>query len=227
VPEHTHATGTLGFTDGRLPDTGERDALVALLGDVRGRAVLDLGGTDPYLGRQVLDGGARRYVGLVRDVSPFAAAGLTGGAAEIHQQDLDSWSGHGLGRFDAALSRRALHHVRNLARLLDTLRHHLLPDARLVFSVRHPLMTAGVTRLSPDGTGIEVTIRDYLDDGPAPSTPTVAAGELPARHRRFDTYIRELRYSGFRLEELVETADVAPSGDGVPAWAVFRCTRRG
>ncbi|HTJ36945.1 MAG TPA: hypothetical protein VL738_27285 [Dactylosporangium sp.] len=158
-----------------MPESpADLDAAVALLGDVSGRHVVDLGCTEPALGRRLLDGGAGGYAGLARDEATLAAArdALRGTPARLSAQDLDRFDGVGLGRFDAAVSLRALGGVRNLARLLDTLFHHLRPGARLVISVRHPAATAG----------------GYFDEG----------------HRRFDTYVRELGHSGFGLVELAE-----------------------
>jgi SAM-dependent methyltransferase len=182
-----------------MPESpADLDAAVALLGDVAGRSVVDLGCTAPALGRRLLDEGAGGYAGLARDDAALAAAAdeLRGTPAELTAQDLDRWSGVGLGRFDAAVSLRALGRVRNLARLFDTLFHHLRPGGRLVFSVRHPVATAGAGR-------------GYLDEDPA------------AGHRRFDTYVRELRYSGFGLDELAELGR-----DGRPEWLVVRGRRR-
>lgn len=178
-----------------MPESpADLDAAVALLGDVSGRRVVDLGCTEPVLGRRLLDAGAGGYAGLARDDKALAAAenALRGTAAQLHEEDLDRWSGVGLGRFDAAVSLRALDRVRNLARLFDTLFHHLRPGGRLVFSVRHP-----VASTDPE--------RGYLDED----------------HRRFDTYVRELRYSGFSMVELAELG----SG-GQAEWLVVHGQRR-
>ncbi len=130
--------------------------------------------------------------------------------------DLDRWWGENLGTFDLVVSVTAPQHVRNLARLLETLHHHVVPGGRFVFQVDHPSTTAG-----PAG---------YFTDGARPELPTWAG--RPAHHRSLETYLRDLRYCGFRLDEFSEgkpgevgfrTPTAAPPHN--PRWALFRCVR--
>ncbi|WP_199443806.1 class I SAM-dependent methyltransferase [Umezawaea beigongshangensis] len=202
-------------------DTAARDAadhVLALLGDVRDRAVLDLGCGDPLVVRRVAGGGPRTCVGLAADESLAAGARTAAHPhpVDVRTTDLDRWWGADLGRFDLVVSTTAPQHVRNLARLLETLHHHVEPGGRFVFRVDHPTATAG-----PAG---------YFADGERPDLPTWA--DRPAHHRSLETYLRALRHCGFRLDEFSEGKPGEVGFDdhpraplAAPRWALFRCVR--
>ncbi|MFD9739262.1 class I SAM-dependent methyltransferase [Umezawaea sp. NPDC059074] len=193
----------------------EATHVLALLGDVRGRAVLDLGCGDQHVIRSVVGGGPAAHVGLAAD-DALAARARAAGSFDVRAVDLDRWWGDGLGRFDLVVSSRAVQHVRNLARLLETLHHHVAPGGRLVLLVDHPAATAG-----PEG---------YFTDGERPGLPTWAG--RPAHHRSLETYLRDLRHCGFRLDEFSEGnpgevgfAERPAEPPTEPRWALFRCVR--
>lgn len=159
----------------------------AFLGPARGVRVLELGGAS--LTGWAAHGGAAVYRDLPAD-------------------DLDGWSGHADGTFDLVASWMALHRTRNLARLLETVHHHLRPGGRLVLAVPHPVATAAV-----DG-GPPV----YFREG-----ERKAGGEV-VRHRTLERYVTDLRLCGFTLVELSEGR---PGSDDLPTGLVLRCRRAG
>ncbi|MGW3967454.1 class I SAM-dependent methyltransferase [Amycolatopsis sp. NPDC005003] len=179
-------------------------SLEALLGAPRGRPVLDFGCADPAIAAHLARHG--RYVGLADGESSRAAvlAELDGHPADVRTTDLDRWAGHDLGTFDVVYAGTP-GHVGNLARVLETFHHHLVPAGRLVCALDHPLATAGTA--------------GYFAEGPRPGHRR--RGGRTAHHRRFETWIRELRYCGFQLTEAVE----GPDGDDGAPWLAFRCVR--
>jgi SAM-dependent methyltransferase len=210
-----------GADQGGQP-AGDLPLLLTFLGDLRGRTILDLGCADPWVADRALAAGARGYLGLAPTEELLAAAGRGLRAAgddatrgEVRLQNLDRWAGHDLGVFDVVGARRALQYVRNIARLLETVHHHVASGGRLVFSVDHPAMTAGRD------------LGDYFRAGERPELPRWAG--LPAHHRSLEGYLRELRYCGFRLEEFAEGPPTPDDGDDAtpwpPRWAVFSCVR--
>jgi len=182
---------------------GEFTAVRAYLGDLRGRAVLDFGCAEPGVAAHAVASGAH-YLGCAADDGSRAAAS-DAGAGEIRVTDLDRWSGHDAGQFDVVVSSGALAYVRNLARLLETWHHHVVPGGRLVFTVDHPVAIGGGR---------------YFDEGVRQEYPRWAG--RTAYHRTFESYVRELRYCGFRLLELTEGGTPET---GAPQWTAWRCVR--
>lgn len=209
--------------------SGDQALVVAFLGDLRGRAVLDVGCGDPVLTAHALRSGVHSYVGVAQDEETADGVRRLLGRDVGHVQvrDLNRWSGRGDSpRVDVVVSRHVLHRVRNLPRLLAAVQHDLVPGGRLVFSVPHPMATAVVG--SAHGRGWLRTA-DYFREGERPVTAAFPGG--PPWHRTVETYLRELRLCGLRLDEFSEglaemdhTAGPTGPGDG-PRWAVFRCVR--
>jgi len=187
----------------RARPSGEFAALKAYLGDLRGRAVLDFGCAEPRVVTHAVTSGAH-YTGYAAD-DGISSSARQAGAGEVKVTDLDRWSGHDAGQFDVVVSSGALAYVRNLARLLETWHHHVVPGGRLVFTVDHPAATGGVR---------------YFDEGPREEYPRWAG--RTAYHRTFESYVRELRYCGFQLLELAEGGTPDP---GTPQWTAWRCVR--
>jgi hypothetical protein len=88
-----------------------------------------------------------------------------------------------------------------------------------VFLVDHPVTTAGE--------------EGYFAEGERSALPSWAG--RPAYHRSLETYVRDLRYCGFRLDEFSEgkpgevgfddpDPDLVPP-TASPRWALFRCVR--
>jgi SAM-dependent methyltransferase len=195
-----------GVSTKRTCPTDALSAVTAFLGDLRGRTVLDFGCAEHRVAEHVTTSGGR-YLGVAADerLRLAAASAAETDPDDVRVADIDRWSGHDAGVYDVVVSVLAPQYVSNLARLLETLHHHVVSGGRLVFAVDHPFATA-----EPDG---------YFQDGPRPAAPQWTG--RTANHRCFEAYLRELRYCGFRLTEFAE----GPAGGTGPLWAVFRCTR--
>jgi SAM-dependent methyltransferase len=135
----------------------ERPAMLAALGDVRGRQVLDAGCGAGALAVELAARGAAQVVGV--DVSErmvaaarervaaapasasasFVVGDLAGGAALAPFAD---------GAFDVAASSLALHYVRDWEPVLGALARVVVPGGRVVLSTHHPEL---VERGWPDG----------------------------------------------------------------------------
>lgn len=190
---------------GGLDDAPEWPTLQALLPDLRGRNVLDLGCGFGWFCRWARENGAAHATGIDVSEKMLAQAKATTPDAEIAYTKAD------LERlelppstFDLVYSSLALHYIANLEALLAQVHRSLVPGGSLVFSVEHPIYTA------PADPGWLVAASDrkvwpvdrYLDEGPR-STDWLTKGVIK-QHRTLATYINLLLLTGFALAHVEE-----------------------
>lgn len=120
----------------------ERPATLSLMGDVRGRRVLDAGCGPGVYAEILVERGAdvvgfdasKRMVGLATE--------RLRGRAEFFRANLeDTWGWLDDGAFDLAVCALAMDYVRDWSGPLSEFRRVLRPGGRLVFSVEHPAST--------------------------------------------------------------------------------------
>jgi ubiquinone/menaquinone biosynthesis C-methylase UbiE len=188
----------------------EWPALRALLLDLRGRAVLDLGCGFGWFCRWVREQGASRILGIdvsekmltrARDATDDAA--ITYARADMEQLELPPKS------FDLVYSSLAFHYVDHLETLMAKVYRSLVPGGRLVFSVEHPIFTAPTQPgWSVDAAGRKTwPVDGYLDEGPR-STDWLAKGVIK-QHRTVATYVHMLLRLGFALSHIEEWGPTA------------------
>lgn len=195
----------LGRSVEGLDGAAEWPALQALLPDLRGLRVLDLGCGFGWFCRWAREHGAATVLGL--DVSERMLArarattedpAITYTRADLEQVHLDAAS------FDLVYSSLALHYVEALDRLLTEVHAALASGGRLVFSVEHPIYTApSEPRWSVDAAGQKTwPVDGYLVEGPR-STDWLTKGVIK-QHRTLATYVTMLLRHGFTLAHLEE-----------------------
>jgi SAM-dependent methyltransferase len=190
---------------GGLDEAPEWPVLRALLPDLRGRSVLDLGCGYGWFCRWARENGAARVLGidvsekmLARAAATTADPAITYARADMERLDLTAAS------FDLAYSSLAVHYIANLDGLLAQVHRALGPGGSLVFSAEHPMFTA------PDAPGWIVDaagrrvwpVNRYLDEGPR-STDWLAKGVIK-QHRTIGTYLNLLLRAGFALTHVEE-----------------------
>ena len=203
-----------------LDGAPEWPALRALLPDLRGLRVLDLGCGFGWFCRWARQAGAARV--LVIDVSekmlararatePDAAVEYT--RADLERLELAPTS------FDLAYSSLALHYIKDLDRLLAGVHGALVPGGSLVFSVEHPIYTAPAEpRWSTDAAGRKSwPVDSYLSEGPR-STDWLAKGVIK-QHRTVATYINLLVRLSFGLTHVEEWGPTDRQIAARPNWA--------
>jgi len=121
-------------------DTIERPAFLDVLGDVRGRRVLDLGCGDGRFGRNLLDAGALSYLGVDASANRAALADQTLPGCVRHQR-IEEFTAPP-GSMELVVSRLALHYVSDVGAVLRRVYTTLADSGRLVFSVEHPVITS-------------------------------------------------------------------------------------
>ena len=198
---------------GRLPRSvkglegaPEWPSLRALLPDMRGLRVLDLGCGYGWFCRWAREQGAARVVGVdVSEKMLARARALTAADAAIDyvRADLESLELPEAG-FDLAYSSLALHYVEAFASLFSTLHRALVAGGHLIFSVEHPMFTAP----SRPGWAVDAQghrtwpVDSYLVEG-ARQTDWLTKGVVK-QHRTLSTYVNLLLRQGFSLSHLEE-----------------------
>lgn len=188
----------------------ERPALAALLPDVRGAHVLELGCGDGALARRLAQAGAREVVAVDASQRMLALAEPHARVrylrAGIETLDRPAASA------DLVVSSLALHYVRDYAGLIARITGWLRPGGRLVFSVEHPICTAARPMtgwLLVNGASVW-PVDHYAEE--APRTQDWLGRTVVKHHRRLATLVGEMLAAGLTLTGLDEPR---PSAEAV------------
>lgn len=188
-----------------LDGAPEWPALRALLPNLRGAKVLDLGCGFGWFSRWAKEAGAAEVVGMDLSENMLARARAEGGAPVITyiKADMEGLSLREAA-FDLVYSSLALHYVEKLDELMATVHQSLKPGGALVVSVEHPMMTAPAHAVwSVDGAGSKAwPVNNYLDEGPR-KTNWLAKGVIK-QHRTMATYLNMLSRLGFDIAHIEE-----------------------
>ncbi|HWL79480.1 MAG TPA: class I SAM-dependent methyltransferase [Roseomonas sp.] len=204
-PEFFAGYSRLGRSVQGLEGAPEWPALQAMLPDLRGRRVVDLGCGFGWFCRWARGQGASVVLGLdvsermlARARASTADPAITYERADLEQLRLPEAA------FHLAYSSLALHYIEALPDLMAQVHRALAPGGMLVFSVEHPIYTAprqpGWTT-GPEGRSTW-PVDAYLNEGPR-STDWLAKGVVK-QHRMIGTYVNLLIGLGFALAHLQE-----------------------
>jgi 2-polyprenyl-3-methyl-5-hydroxy-6-metoxy-1,4-benzoquinol methylase len=204
----------------------ERDDLLALLPDVDGRRVLDLGCGAGQLAHHLATTGAVEVVGV--DVSERMLALARAGWAHprvTYRHEAIEEVAFPPARFDLIVSSLALHYVDDYAGLITRIAGWLAPGGVLVYSTEHPIFTA---RLPDDGWVLDDAGRRirwgldrYADEGARDETWFVPG--VRKVHRMLATLINGLLDAALVVERVVEPI---PSEQWLKAHPLARDERR-
>ena len=183
-PEFFEGYSRLGRSVQGLEGAAEWPALRALLPDMHGLRVVDLGCGFGWFCRWSRDQGAAQVLGLDVSEKMLARARAETDDREITYQQADMETLELLaGSFDLAYSSLALHYVDRLDRLLTVVHGTLVPGGSSVLSVEHPIYTAPRQPgwVTDDKGGSTWPIDAYLVEGPR-STDWLTKGVIK-QHR--------------------------------------------
>jgi len=205
-----------------LDGAPEWPALRALLPDLAGKRVVDLGCGFGWFCRWAAAQGAAQVLGL--DVSEnMLARARAASAHEIvyERADLETLS-LPEASFDLAYSSLAFHYVENVAGLLATVHRALGPGGKLVFSVEHPIYTApSHPGWVMDAPGRRTwPIDGYSSEG-SRTTDWLAKGVVK-QHRTIGTTLNLLIRAGFAIAHVEDFAPTAAQIQANPALAEER-----
>lgn len=199
--EHGEFLGEVDFV--WCPE-GLREADAGLLGDVRGKRILELGCGAAAAGRWLLKSGAE-VIGL--DLS----AGMLRHAAEknhasgvplpLVQADASALP-FGAETFDIVCTAfGAVPFIDDSARVMREVRRVIKPGGRWVFSVTHPMRWIFLD--DPTERGL-VAVHSYFDRRPYVEYDEHGVATYVEHHRTLGDRIRELIAAGFTLVDLIE-----------------------
>nr|WP_246257418.1 class I SAM-dependent methyltransferase [Amycolatopsis anabasis] len=224
----------LGDADFVWCPEGLREAEEALLGDVRGKRVLEVGCGQAACSRWLAGAGARPIgLDLSDGMLRHARAGnaRTGLDVPLLQATAERLP-LATGSADLACSAfGAIPFVRSIDAVFAELARVLRPGGRWVFAVTHPMRW--IFPDDPGPAGLTAT-QPYFDRTPYVETDGEGAATYVEYHRTLGDYVRALTGAGFRLDDLIEPewpeghtrvwGQWSPlRGKLFPGTAIFRC----
>jgi len=198
-----HGT-TLGDADFLWCPEGLREADAHLLGDVRGRDVLELGCGAAQAGRWLVAQGARVAAFDVSLGQLHVARELdrrTGVVVPTVQADAQRLPFRDASFDVVASAFGAIPFVADSAGTMREVARVLRPGGRFVFSTTHPVRWAFADDPGPDGL---VVRQPYFDRTPYVEQDDHGTATYVEHHRTLGDRVRELVAAGFALLDLVE-----------------------
>ncbi len=203
-----------------LDGAPEWPKLRAMLPDLAGRSVLDLGCGFGWFSRWAAENGAGEVLGIDLSARMLARAN-----ADTHFSNV-TYQRHDLDlvvlepdSFDVAYSSLTLHYLEDLPGIFGKVRTALRAGGAFVFSVEHPLFTAPTNPefVASPGGSLTWPVDRYLIEGPR-VTNWFAPGVVK-QHRTIGTYVNTLIGEGFGVDALVEWGPTPEEVQITPAWA--------
>jgi SAM-dependent methyltransferase len=188
-----------------LDGAPEWPALRALLPDLRGKRVVDLGCGFGWFARWARIQGAADVLGidlsenmLLRASAETADPGVRYLRADLESLELPEEA------FDLAFSSLALHYVEEFGRLVGEVFRALGSGGHFVFSVEHPIYMAAMRPgwLATDNGGRTWPVDHYAIEGPR-ITDWLARG-VRKQHRTLGATLNTLIDAGFAIRRVVE-----------------------
>ncbi|MEA4920216.1 MAG: methyltransferase domain-containing protein [Clostridiaceae bacterium] len=185
----------------------EKPAIFSMLGDVKGKSVIDLGCGYGENCKAFSEMGAERIVGIDISRKMLELAKKENCAQNIHYLNMPMENIRSLDdKFDIAVSSLALHYIRGYDELIYDVFSLLKPGGIFLFSQEHPLTTAPVDGAkwikNEDGSVDHYRLADYARAGERKVTWFV--DDVVKYHRTFSQLINGLVRSGFVILEMEE-----------------------
>lgn len=221
-PEFFEGYSQLGRSVEGLDGAAEWASIRAMLPDLEGKRIVDLGCGFGWFCRFARDEGASSVLGFDVSENMLARARATSdpaigyAKADLEVLELPEAS------FDLVYSSLAFHYIKDLEALLARVHSALTTGGQLVFSIEHPIyMAPAHPGWSKDADGRATwPVNGYLDEGPR-TTDWLAKGVVK-QHRTMGTLINILIGLGFTLLHVEEWGPSHAQVAAHPEWAEER-----
>jgi ubiquinone/menaquinone biosynthesis C-methylase UbiE len=199
-----------------LAGAAEWPSMRALLPDLHGRRVLDLGCGFGWFCRWAREQGAAQVVGidasekmLERARSAASDEAITYQKADMERVDLPE------AEFDLVYSSLAFHYLEDFSGVTAKVHRSLKPDGHFVFSIEHPVyMAPEHPEWTVNAQGSRVwPVNRYFAEGPR-ETDWLTKGVIK-QHRTMGTTLNVLLRQGFRLTHVEEWQ---PTEEQIEMW---------
>lgn len=218
-PEFFEGYSQLGRSVEGLDGAAEWTSIRALLPNLKGKRVVDLGCGFGWFCRFAKQEGAESVLGFDVSENMLARAVATSDPAIRYERaDLEVLE-LPKASFDLVYSSLAFHYLKDLDRLLARVHAALVTGGQLVFSVEHPIyMAPAHPGWSKDADGRATwPVNGYLDQGPR-TTDWLAKGVVK-QHRTLGTLLNMLIRLGFTIEHVEEWGPSLEQVAAHPEWA--------
>lgn len=204
-----------------LAGAGEWRELRAMLPDMRGKRVLDLGCGYGWHCLYAVEQGAAEVVGIDISERMIAEARRRNPHPRIvYRQCAAEDFEAPAGSFDVVLSSLAFHYLESFDDVCRRVHQWLAPGGAFVFSTEHPVFTAEGSQewvRDPEGRPQHWPVDRYFDPG---RREAVFLGERVVKyHRTLTDYLRGLLRNGFEITDLSEPQPSPELLDTVPGMA--------
>lgn len=181
----------------------EKPIFLEMIGDVKGKKVLDLGCGDAKFGVELLQKGCTSYDGVEgsENMATEAAKSLTGTVGNVHLTPMETWDFQ-TGSYDLVVSRLALHYLVDLRDIVRKAHKTLANDGRFVFSVQHPVLTSSIKSAAASSSKTDWIVDDYFNSGERVE-PWIDK-KVVKYHRTIEEYFHLLKQAGFMIEDIRE-----------------------
>lgn len=181
----------------------EKPVLLQLIGEVRGKKVLDLGCGDAEIGKELLEAGCSFYEGVDGSVNMVGKAqqALTSESSRIHLASMEDWD-FPRESYDLVISRLALHYLEDLQKVVQQIHHSLKSGGHFIFSVQHPILTSSINNPEGEQKRSSWLVDDYFKIGNR--TEKWMGKDVIKYHRTIEEYFRIINDCGFRVSTLKE-----------------------
>lgn len=192
-------------------DTLEIPIITALLPELTGKTLLDVGCGDAQIVTSLFNQGLKSYTGFdgSQNMVDLAKKYIESEAfnsehqACVEQGFIENWEYPSLAIFDVVLSRLAFHYVESVEPVFEKIYQSMHSGGSFVFSVEHPVITSHQVSMKEGANRKDWAVDRYFE--PGKRTVSWLGGQVLKYHRTVEHYFQALKSAGFTIEDLRES----------------------